>query len=338
LLKKKSRYIVAIVGAAGTVGRELVEILEERDFPAADVVLLDSAESEGERIEVRGRNVAVRRLGKDAFPDADIAFFFAGAANSREHVPAAAAAGSVVIDGSGAFRMDPTTPLVVAEVNLQSIGSHAGIIATPDSSVIALVMALKPLHDAARIKRVVITTFQSVSGTGKEAIDELAGQTVALLNFRDFVNKAYPHQIAFNCIPHVDAFMESGGTTAEVNMRREARKVLADDTLQLTATAVRVPVFRSDAASLNIEMTDPLPPNEARFLLSRASGVVVYDDPVRDLYPLQIDVSGKDDVYVGRIRTDDSVANGLNLWLAWDNIRKGAALNAVQIAEYLVKQ
>jgi aspartate-semialdehyde dehydrogenase len=338
MLKNKNSYVVAVIGAAGMAGRETVEILEERDFPFSELVLLDSEGSEGERIEVRGRSTIVKRLGKDVFQGVDIAFFFAGAAQSLAFAPAAVAAGAVAVDGSSAFRSDPQVPLVVPEVNPHAIANHAGIIASPDCSVIALVMALKPLHDAARIKRVVITTFQSVSGTGKEAMDELAGQTVALLNFREVEKKAYAHQIAFNCIPHVDAFLENGGTTAESNMRSEARKILADDALQVTTTAVRVPVFRGDAASVNIETENPLPPNEARALLARAPGVVVYDDPAHSLYPLQIEVPGKDDVYVGRIRTDDTVANGLHLWVVSDNIRKGAALNAVQIAEYLIKQ
>jgi aspartate-semialdehyde dehydrogenase len=197
-------------------------------------------------------------------------------------------------------------------------------------------MALKPLHDAARIKRVVITTFQSVSGTGKEAIDELAGQTVALLNFRDVERKVYSHQIAFNCIPQVDAFLDSGGTTAEAGMQGQVRRLLADDVLGVAATAVRVPVFRGDGASVNLELERPLPPNEARAILSRAPGVAVYDDPAHALYPLQIEVTGKNEIFVGRVRADDTVEHGLSLWIVSDNIRKGAALNAVQIAENLI--
>jgi aspartate-semialdehyde dehydrogenase len=338
LLKKKNRYSIAIAGAAGTVGRELVELLEEREFPFAELVLLDDEDSAGERLEVRGRNAVVRRLTKDAFAGADIAFFFAGASHSREFAAAAVAAGAVVVDGTSAFRLLPQVPLVAAEVNPQAVGNHAGIIAAPDSPVIALATILKPLHDHAVVRRVVVTTLQSVSGTGKKAIDELAGQTVALLNFRDVETKTYPHQIAFNCIPQVDAFAESGATEAEANMRGEMRKVLADDSLQMTATAVRVPVFRGDAASVNIETAKHLPPNEARSLLSRTPGVVVYDDPVRHVYPLQVEAPGKDEVSVGRVRTDASIANGLNLWAVWDNVRKGAALNAVQIAEELIKQ
>jgi len=243
----------------------------------------------------------------------------------------------VVIDNSSAFRMDPKVPLVVPEVNGDAVEQHSGIIANPNCSTIALVLALKPIHDAAKIKRVVVTTFQSVSGTGKKAMDELAGQTVALLNFADVKTEVYPHQIAFNCIPHIDSFLENGSTKEEMKMANETRKILGDDSIGVTATAVRVPVFRCHAESVNIETEKKLPVNEVRALLAAAPGVVVFDDPSRNIYPLQIDMTGKDDIYVGRIREDVTVSNGINLWLVSDNLRKGAGLNAVQIAEHLVR-
>ena len=337
MLMKKDQYVVAVVGATGAVGREMIEILEERSFPVSDLLPLASERSEGERIEFRGRKWTVKRLAKQSFSGADIALFSAGAERSREFAPAAVEAGAVVIDNSSAFRMDPKVPLIVPEINAHDIGSHAGIIANPNCSTIALVMALKPLHDAATIRRIVVTTFQSVSGTGKRAMDELAGQTVALLNFRDIETRVYPHQIAFNCLPHIDGFLENGSTREEAKIANETRKIFANDSLRVTATAVRVPVFRGHALSVNLETEKHLPPNEARAMLSRAPGVVVYDDPARALYPLQIDAAGKDDVYIGRIRTDETVANGLNLWVVTDNLRKGAALNAVQVAEQLIR-
>jgi aspartate-semialdehyde dehydrogenase len=338
LLKKKNKYNVAVAGATGTVGREMVEILEERDFPVSDLLLFGSERAEGERIEFRGKNIAVKRLHSGSFSGVDIAFFSVGDARSREFVPAAVLAGAIVIDDSSAFRMDPKVPLVVPEVNAYSLAKHSGIIANPDSVTIGLVMVLKPLQDLASIKRVIVTTFQSVSGSGKEAMDELAGQTVALLNFREVEKKAYPYQIAFNCIPHIDAFLDNGSTIEEAAITNETRKILEDEKLRVTATSVRVPVFRCDAGSINIETGEKIAPNEARAVFAKAPGVMVYDDPEHDIYPLQIDVVGKDEVYIGRIRTDETVTNGLNLWVVSDNIRKGSALNVVQIAEHLIRE
>ena len=232
--------------------------------------------------------------------------------------------------------MDPKVPLVVPEVNAHAIVRHSGIIANPNCSTIGLLMVLKPIHDAVKVKRVVVTTFQSVSGTGKEAIDELAGQTVALLNFKDIETKVYPYQIAFNCIPHIDSFLENGYTREEMKMVNETNKIMEDDTIRLTATTVRVPVFRCHAESVNIETEKKLSANEARAILSKMPGVMVYDDPSRSIYPLQLDVTGKDETYVGRVREDETIKNGLNLWIVIDNVRKGASLNAVQIAEHLL--
>ena len=336
MLKKKNKYAVAVVGATGAVGREMVSILEERKFPVAELVLLASERTEGERIEFNDKNWTVKKLGKDSFHNVDIALFSAGSERSLKFAPAAVSAGAVVIDNSSAFRMDPKVPLVIPEVNAHVIVKHSGIIANPNCSTIGLLMALKPIHDAAKVKRVVVTTFQSVSGTGKEAIDELAGQTVALLNFKDIETKVYPYQIAFNCIPHIDSFLENGYTREEMKLVNETNKIMEDDAIRLTATTVRVPVFRCHAESVNIETEKKLSANEARAILSKMPGVIVYDDPSRSIYPLQLDVSGKDETYVGRVREDETIKNGLNLWIVIDNVRKGAALNAVQIAEHLL--
>ncbi len=338
MLKKKDKYVVAIAGATGAVGREMIEILEERDFPVSSLVPLASERSEGERLEFHGKNWTVSKLAKDSFDGVDIALFSAGGDRSREFAPAAVKAGAVVIDNSSAFRMDTQVPLVVPEVNPEALKRHSGIIANPNCSTIGLVVALKPLHDAAKIKRIVVTTFQSVSGTGKKAMDELAGQTIALMNFKDVERTVYPHQIAFNCLPHIDSVLENGYTKEEMKMVNETRKILEDDAIGVTATAVRVPVFRCHAEAINIETAKKIGSNEARAILSKAPGVIVYDDPSRNIYPLQIDVSGKDEVYVGRVREDETVMNGLNLWIVSDNLRKGAALNAVQIAELLIAE
>jgi len=335
MLKKKNNYVVAVVGATGAVGREMVSILEERKFPVSELVLLASERTEGERIEFNNKNWLVKKLDKDSFNGVDIALFSAGSERSLKFAPAAVAAGAVVIDNSSAFRMDPKVPLVIPEVNAHAIAKHSGIIANPNCSTIALLMVLKPVHDAVKIKRVVVTTFQSVSGTGKEAIEELASQTVALLNFKDIETRIFPYQIAFNCIPQIDNFLENGYTREELKMVNETHKIMEDESIGLTATAVRVPVFRCHAESVNIETEKKISANEARAVLSKMPGVKVYDDPSRSIYPLQLDVTGKDETYVGRVREDETIKNGLNLWIVTDNIRKGAALNAVQIAEHL---
>ena len=338
MLKKKNTYVVAVVGATGTVGKELVEILEERGFPVGELVPLASERSEGERIACMGRNWTIKRLTKESFRDVDIAFFSAGASRSREFVPAAVKAGAVAIDNSSAFRMDPNVPLVVPEVNAHAIARHTGIIANPNGSIVGLVVAMNPIHAAAQITRIVVTTFQSVSGAGRNAIHELAQQTVSLLNFRDVEKNVYLHQIAFNCIPHIDVFLDNGSTREETNIANETRKIMEDDSIRVTATAVSVPVFRGHSESVNIETGKKVSANEVRAILSAAPGVVVYDDPSKNIYPLAIDVVGKDETYVGRIREDESVPNGISLWLASDNIRKGAALNMVQIAENLIQE
>jgi len=336
MLDQKNKYTVAVAGATDAIGKEILDILQERQFPVGELVLLASEESAGERLEFNGRKIIVQVLNNRSFKDVDIALFCAGAERSREFVPDAVAAGAVVVDNSRAYRMEPKVPLVVPEINGHAIARNTGIIASPNSSTIGIVMVLKPLHEVAKVRRIVVTTFQSVSATGKNAMDELAQQTVALLNFRDVQTNVYPHQIAFNCIPHIDAFLENGYTTEEMNMAEETKKIMEDDFIRVTATAVRVPVFRCHSWAVNIETEKKIAANEVRAVLSAAPGVIVYDDPKKNLYPLPIDVAGKNEIYVGRIRDDESIPNGVNLWIVADNLRKGEALNAVQIAEKLI--
>ena len=338
MLQKKDRYTVSVVGATGAVGNEMIATLEERNFPVGTLRLFASERSEGKTLDFHGTPIAVEILTSKVFEGIDIALFSAGGDRSREFAPAAAKAGCIVIDNSSAWRMDPEVPLVVPEVNPDDLDWHKGIIANPNCSTIQMVVVLKPIHDAARIKRVVVTTFQSVSGTGKKAMDELLNQTQDILNFKDIKPVVYPHQIAFNCLPHIDTFMDDGYTKEEIKMVNETKKILGDDSVNVTATAVRVPVFRGHSESLNIETEKKLSANETRAILSTAPGIIVYDAPEKNIYPLPADTANKDEVYAGRIREDDTIEKGLNLWIAADNLRKGAALNAVQIAEELIKR
>ncbi len=337
MLKKKDKYIVAVVGATGVVGNEMVAILEERNFPIERLRLFASERSEGKTIEFKGKAIPVEILGEKVFKGIDIALFSAGGDRSLHFAPIAVKTGCVVVDNSSAWRMDSGVPLVVPEVNPQDLKWHKGIIANPNCSTIQMVVVLKPIHNAARIKRVVVTTFQSVSGTGKKAMDELLHQTSDILNFKKVRSNIYPHQIAFNCLPHIDKFMQDGYTKEEHKMVNETIKILGDNSIRITATTVRVPVFRGHSESVNIETEKKLSPNEVRALLSDAPGIVVYDAPEKNLYPLPVDATGRDEVYVGRIREDNSTDNSTNLWVVSDNLRKGAALNAVQIAEELIK-
>jgi len=337
MLKRKDGYTVAVVGATGAVGNEMVSILEERDFPVVALRLFASERSEGKTIAFRSRQVPVETLDEDSFKGIDIALFSAGAERSEIWAPVAARSGCVVVDNSSRWRMDPEVPLVVPEVNAHDLRRHKGIIANPNCSTIQMVVVLKPLHDAAKIKRVVVTTFQSVSGTGKKAMDELLRQSADLLNFREVKCNVYPHQIAFNILPHIDKFLENGYTKEEMKMVEETKKIMGDPAIRLTATTVRVPVFRCHSESLNIETERPLTPNEARAILAAAPGIVVFDAPEKNIYPMPVDVAGKDETYVGRIRQDESIPNGLNMWIVADNLRKGAALNAVQIVERLAE-
>ena len=336
-MRKKGKYNVAIVGATGAVGNEMIEVLEERGFPVGDLKFFASERSAGETLPYKEEEFEVDLLGEKVFQGIDIALFSAGEKISLEFAPKAVQAGAVVIDNSSAFRMDPQVPLVVPEVNPGAVKRHQGIIANPNCSTIQMVVALKPLHDAARIRRIVVTTFQSVSGKGREAMDELFDQTRAILGFQDVTVGVFPYQIAFNCLPHIDVFLENGYTKEEMKMVHETRKILEDDSIRITATTVRVPVYIGHSEAINIETEKKIPANEARAILSAAPGVIVYDDPARDIYPVPLNVAGKDEGFVGRIREDESIPNGLNLWVVADNLRKGAATNAIQIAEILTK-
>jgi aspartate-semialdehyde dehydrogenase len=337
MLKKKDKYVVAVVGATGAVGEEMISVLEDREFPVERLRLFASERSEGKTLTFRDNEVPVETLGKNSFRGIDIALFSAGGERSRIWAPVAVKSGCVVIDNSSQWRMDPEVPLVVPEVNPHDLELHKGIIANPNCSTIQMVVVLKPIHDVARIKRIVVTTFQSVSGTGKKAMEELMQQTVDLLNFRQVQATVYPHQIAFNCIPHIDSLLENGYTKEEMKMVNETRKIMGEDSIRITATAVRVPVFRCHSECLNIETEKKITADEVRAVLSAAPGVVIYDAPAKNVYPLPVDVADKDETYVGRIREDESTENGINMWIVADNLRKGGALNAVQIAEKLIE-
>ncbi len=329
-------YTVAIVGATGVVGGTVRAILEERDFPVGELRLLASERSRGAQLAFKGAACTVGELSAGAFAGVDLAFFAAGGAVSQEFVPQAVAAGAVVIDKSSAFRADPAVPLVVPEVNADHLARHQGIVATPNCSTIQMVVALKPLHDAAGVERVVVSTYQSVSGSGKRGVDDLDRQARAWATGADPALSFYPHRIAFNLLPHIDSFLSDGSTKEEQKMVDETVKIFADPGIRVTATCVRVPVFGAHSESLNVQTREPLGAAAARELLAAAPGVEVIDDPSHGRYPTPLDAEGKDPVYVGRIRDDDTAPNCLNFWVVADNLRKGAALNAVQIAEALV--
>jgi aspartate-semialdehyde dehydrogenase len=328
-------YRVAVVGATGAVGRAMRSILAERDFPVKQLTALATAKSAGMKLDYRGQEITVQELTPDSFKDIDLALFSAGGGTSQKFAPIARDAGCVVVDNSSAWRMDPDVPLVVPEVNPDDVDWHKGIIANPNCSTIQMVVVMKPLHDAVPIKRVVVSTYQAVSGTGAKAVNELVQQTGNLLAGRDPEINVYPHQIAFNCLPHIDVFLESGYTKEEQKMVDETKKIMGDDSILVSATCVRVPVQNSHSESVNLEFVAPMSVEKARELLAAAPGVQLADDVANKVYPMPIVASGTDDTYVGRIRLDPTVANGLNLWVVADNLRKGAAFNAVQIAELL---
>jgi len=337
---EKKEYTVAVVGATGAVGSEILKILGERRFPVSKMRPLASSRSAGSSVEFCNKEVKVELLNRDSFEGIEVGLFSAGGSISEKFAPIAADADCVVVDNTSVFRMDPQIPLVVPEINPHAIAQHRnkGIIANPNCSTIQMVMALKPIHDAARIKRVVVSTYQAVSGSGKKAVDELMDQTRNILNFQDVECNVYPHQIAFNCIPQIDVFLDNGYTKEEMKMVNETKKILEDDSIKVTATTVRVPVSCGHSESVNIETEKKLTVPEVTELLSKTPGVTVVDDPPSLEYPLAINASGKDDTFVGRIREDESIENGINMWIVADNLRKGAALNAVQIAEILVKK
>ncbi len=341
------KYNIAIVGVTGMVGGEFIKVLEQRNFPVGDIRLLASGRSKGKRLKFCGRYNEVQELKKNSFKGIDIALFSAGAGISKTFAPFAVNSGAIVVDNSSAFRMDPDVPLVVPEVNPGAARAHKGIIANPNCSTIQLVVVLKPIHDTATIRRVVVSTYQSASGWGKEAVDQLCAESRAVIEQMargkgqraksSKIKRVLPAQIAFNVIPQVDVFLPNGYTKEEMKMVNETRKIMQDPSIKITATCVRVGVFVSHSEAVNIETEQKLTREEATEILKRAPGVKVIDDVLKEKYPLPIDAACKDACFVGRIREDESIKNGLNLWIVSDNLRKGASLNAVQIAELLIK-
>jgi aspartate-semialdehyde dehydrogenase len=339
-MSKKSSYKVAMVGATGAVGEALLAILAEREFPISELVPLASERSAGEKISFEGKQVTVQNLADYDFNGVDIAFFSAGGSVSREHAPRAAAAGAVVIDNTSEYRYQDDIPLVVSEVNPHAIAEYTtrGIIANPNCSTMQMLVALAPIHRAVGIERINVATYQSVSGAGRSGMEELGKQTSALLSFQEVETNKFPKQIAFNVIPHIDDFQPNGYTKEEMKMVWETRKILEDRTIQVNPTAVRVPVFYGHAEAVHIETREKISAEQARALLERADGVVVMDERKAGGYPTPVgDAAGQDPVFVGRIREDISHERGLDMWIVADNIRKGAALNAVQIAELLIE-
>ena len=337
------KYNVAILGATGAVGQEFLNLIEERNFPFADLKMLASKRSAGKKIQFMGKEYTVEEATVDSFKDVDIALFAGGSA-SKEFAPAAVKAGAVVIDNSSTFRMDPEVPLVVPEVNPEAIAQHKGIIANPNCSTIIMVMALKPLYDIAKIKRVVVSTYQAVSGGGKEAMAELEQQVADIVAGKPVTANILPgaalkkhYQIAFNLLPQIDVFKENLYTKEEMKMIDETKKIMSDNDMRITATTIRVPVYRSHAESVNVEFADEVSVEAARKALEAFPGVEVVDHPDEQLYPQPLETSGKNDVAVGRLRKDYSIEHGLNMWVCGDQIRKGAALNALQIAEYMIE-
>ncbi len=333
----RKTFTVAVVGATGAVGQTMLDILAERDFPVGTLIPLASERSAGGQVEFKGGKLTVRDLAAFDPADVDFALFSAGGDVSREYAPKFAAAGAIVIDNSSAFRMDADVPLVVSEVNPQALDSiPRGIVANPNCSTMQMLVALAPIHRAAGVRRINVATYQSVSGAGRSALEELGRQTAGILGFKEPEPRRFPVQIAFNLIPHIDEFLDNGYTKEEMKLVWETRKILGDDSIQVNPTAVRVPVFYGHSEAVHVETERKLSADEARALLEKAPGVTVVDERAPGGYPTPVThASGTDAVYVGRIREDISCANGLNLWVVSDNIRKGAALNAVQIAELL---
>ena len=337
------KFNTAIVGATGAVGQEFLKLIEERNFPFGELKMLASSRSAGKKINFMGKEYTVEETTEKSFDGVKFALFAGGAA-SKLFAPAAVKAGAVVIDNSSNFRMDKDVPLVVPEVNPQAIARHKGIIANPNCSTIIMVMALKPLYDLSRIKRIVVSTYQAVSGAGREGMDELKTQLESLVRGEEVEAKVLPvakldkhYQIASNLLPQIDVFKDNLYTKEEMKMVDETKKIMEDDALRITATTVRVPVYRSHAESVNIEFESEISVEEARAALEKFPGVIVRDNPDEMIYPQPLETSGKDAVEVGRIRKDFSIEHGLNIWVCGDQIRKGAALNALQIAEYMIE-
>lgn len=331
-----SGYSVAIAGATGAVGQTMLSILDERDFPVRSLRLLASERSEGQVLSYRGEEVKVDRLTERSFQGIEMALFSAGATQSKVFAPAAVKAGALVVDNSSAFRMDPEVPLVIPEVNPGTASHHRGLVANPNCTTIVTVMALKPLHDAATIKRVIASSYQAVSGAGAQAVEELKRQTLAWTKGEPAEAKVFPHPIAFNLIPQVDAFEESGYTREEMKLVQETRKLLGDQTIKIAATTVRVPVWNAHSVSVTAETERKVTVGEAREIFARFPGLEVWDDASLQRYPMPLMAAGKDACYIGRIREDLSSDRGLNFWVVGDQLRKGAALNAVQIAELVL--
>jgi len=336
------KYNVAILGATGAVGHEFIKLIEERNFPYANLKLLASKRSAGTVMQVNGQDYVVEEATEDSFKDVQIALFAGGSA-SKTFAPAAVKAGAVVIDNSSTFRMDPEVPLIVPEVNPEAIKEHKGIIANPNCSTIIMVMGLKPLYNISKIKRVVVSTYQAVSGGGKEAMQELEDQVQDIVAGRPVTANILPgaalakhYQIAFNLIPQNDVFKENLYTKEEMKMIDETKKIMSDDSMRITATTVRVPVYRSHAESVNVEFEDEVSLEAARKAIAEFPGIIMNDNPDEMEYPMPLMTSGKNDVEIGRLRKDFSVEHGLNFWICGDQIRKGAALNALQIAEYMI--
>ncbi|MDY0361843.1 MAG: aspartate-semialdehyde dehydrogenase [Desulforegulaceae bacterium] len=335
----QKKFNVAVAGATGAVGNVMIKCLEERNFPVANLKLLASKRSAGKKLRFKGDEVEVEEMTKDSFKGVDIALFSAGGGTSLDFAPIAAQAGAVVVDNSSAWRMDPDVPLVVPEANPHAVAGYKtkGIIANPNCSTIQMLVALAPVNREYGIKRIVVSTYQAVSGSGKKAIDELFDETRAKINFINYEKKVYPHEIAFNCLPHIDVFLDNGYTKEEMKMVNETRKILENDKIAVTATTVRVPVFYGHSESVNVETIKHADVSEVRKLLENSKGIKIVDNPKENIYPLAIDAAGQDFTLVGRLRQDESIENGINMWIVADNIRKGAATNAVQIAEILAE-
>lgn len=332
------KYNVAICGATGAVGETMLKVLQERNFPIKKIKLFASYKSKGRKYKFYNQNISVEELDNNSFQDIEIALFSIGADLSKEFAPIAVDNGAVVIDNSSAFRMEKDIPLVVPEVNPEDASWHKGIISNPNCSTIVMVIAINPIHKISKIKRIVTSTYQAVSGTGKKAIEELREQSRAFLDGEEVISEVYPVQIAFNVLPHVEDFYEDGYTKEEMKMVHETHKIIGDDSIKITATTVRVPVFTSHSLSINLELESKLTREDVREILNRAPGVKVMDDPGNLIYPTVLNSSGNDLVYVGRIREDNSIENGINLWVVSDQLRKGAATNAIEIAELLIEK
>jgi aspartate-semialdehyde dehydrogenase len=332
-----SGLTVAVVGVTGAVGQTTLKLLDERKFPVKALRVFASERSVGKTVTFKGETIHLGKLGPEAFKGVDIALFSAGSSQSKEYAPQAVKAGAMVVDKSSAFRMDPTVPLVVPEVNAHSLKAHRGIVACPNCTTIVTVMPLKPLHDAGRLRRVIATSYQAVSGAGVNGVEELRSQTLAWARGEAITPKYFLHQIAFNLIPHIDKFDDGGYTGEEMKLVHEVRKILETPDLAVSPTTVRVPVFTTHSIAVNAETEVPVSPEKAREVFARFPGITLWDDPAQNRYPMPVTVEGQDDCFVGRIRQDLTLPNALNFWVVGDQLRKGAALNGIQIAELLIR-